>query len=84
MKPALPYILGLGVVAGISLLISMWLPTPPEFSVVPSEWQGDPEEPLFHNGLPLVRDKNAPGNGAIPKGYRLADPHPTRTLPPSQ
>lgn len=86
MKPALPYLLGLGSIALVCLVLSIIIPQPPAHSVPMPHWwpTQDPEEPVFHNGAPLVRDKNAEGGpGSIPKGYRLAeDPHPTRTLPP--
>ena len=83
MKPALPYLIGLGSLALVCLLISIMLPQPPQHSVELPHWMGDPDEPLFHNGVPCVRDKSAPGKESIPKGFRLIDdPHPTRTLPP--
>lgn len=75
-------ILGLILFACFCLSKGWILPTPPKDDTEPPTYKGDHEEPLFHNGLPCVRDKNSPGNGSIPKGYRLADPHPTRTLPP--
>lgn len=85
MKPALPYLLALGGMALVCLGLSIIIPQPPAHSIQLPHWwpKQDPEEPLFHNGTPCVRDKSAPANGPIPKGYRLLDdPHPTRTLPP--
>ena len=75
---------GLFLFACFCLGMGWLLPTPPEHSEALPTWWGDPEEPLFHGGVPCVRDKGAPANGPIPKGYRLLDPHPTRTLPPQQ